>query len=590
MARAVKLNISLEGELNKAVEKSKFRIGLLLIIVVISYLAIAVKTTVLSLSGEHKNSIITEDVFSFLDDENQKIVEQDLTFDDNLRTRKSIYDRNGILLATDLITSSLYAHPHEMIEHNYAAQLVHKAIPSLSIEYLTKQFYSGKKFRWIKRNLTPKQKYDVNSLGIPGLYFEDETKRIYPHKNLFAHAIGMVGVDAQGLSGIERFLDRLKKGEFGNEINEDKYEFIKEKDEILTTLDIRVQNIVHEELTAQLKKHKAKAAAGIVMNANNGEVLALVSLPDFDSNTVRSNDRKSLFNHATLGSYELGSVFKPITFAAALEEGDIKMWSKFDASEPIKLRRFYIRDFHPEKRVLNVPEIMMYSSNIGTAKIAEKLGESDLEDYFQELGFYDKSPIEIPEKSMPNMPRKWGETKLYTASYGHGIAVSPIHLITAFTAIVNGGVLYKPTLIKSVVKPEGKRIFSEKNSLYMRKLLRLVVTRGTAKKAKAEGYLVGGKTGTAEKINDSGRYDRDNRITSFIGAFPMNKPKYLVFTLFDEPQATKDTYGYATAGWIAAPAAGKIISRIAPLLKVMPVDENDSEANSELEIRGIEIR
>ncbi|HCR85519.1 MAG TPA: penicillin-binding protein [Alphaproteobacteria bacterium] len=573
MARAVKLNISLEGALNKAVEKSKFRVFLILPIIILTFLAIAIKTTILCTQN------ISERLLSDNVSQVPNILHQ-VSLAPSKAIRKNIYDRNGILIASSLVTSSLFAHPNEMIEKDYAAELVHKVLPELSVAYLKEKFFSEKKFQWIKRNLTPKQKYAVNSLGIPGLYFEAETKRIYPHKELFSHVIGSVGVDSQGLSGMEKVIDSLNKHVTDNEV----------RDYINTTMDVRIQNIVHEELSSQMEKHKAVAAAGIVMDATNGEIISLVSLPDYEPNFLKSITPESFFNHATLGVYELGSVFKPITFAAAFEKNLIKMNSKFDATQALKIGRFRISDFHPENRWLTTPEVMMHSSNIGTAKIGEIVGINGFKDIYRKLGFYERSGIEIQEKASSNIPNNWGQTTLFTASYGHGLAITPMHLIAGYMPIVNGGVLYKPTLIKEEKDPEGKEVFSKSTSDIMRKLLRLVVARGTATKANISGFLVGGKTGTAEKIDENGRYSKTSKVTTFVGAFPMNKPKYLVLTLFDDPKPSKDSYGYATAGWVAAPAAGKIISRMAPILKIMPQDENDEKIKAELEITGVDIR
>lgn len=577
MVRSIKLNISLDGAMNKAVEKSKFRIFLLLPVIVLTFLAVAVKTTIISVQNVSLD-------FSFEHakqaEEESNVIQQNLAASKDIR--KNIYDRNGILIASSLVTSSLFSHPQEMIEKDYAAELVHKVLPELSVDYLKSKFKSEKKFQWIKRNLTPKQKYQVNSLGIPGLFFEEETKRIYPHKNLFAHVIGTVGIDSQGLSGMEKFLDIMSKDE--------DYERYFKNNSIETTLDVRVQNIVWEELKMQMEKHQALSAAGIVMDANSGEVIALVSLPDYEPNFLKSIKPESFFNRATLGVYELGSVFKPLTFAEALENNLINIKSKFDATQALKIGRFKISDFHPENRWLNVPEIMMYSSNIGTAKIGELVGIDGLKDAYEKLGFYERSPIEIQEKAGSNIPKTWGQATLLTASFGHGLAVTPMHLITAYMPLVNGGILYKPTLLKEPKEPEGEEVFSKKTSDVMRKLLRLVVTKGTATKANISGFFVGGKTGTAEKIDEHGRYDKKASITTFVGAFPMNKPKYLVMTLFDDPKPTKDTYGYATAGWVAAPAAGRIISRMAPILKIRPQLETDPNIKQDLDITEVEVR
>jgi len=556
---AKKLNLSLEGELNKVIEKSKIRLLFLVSAVCITFIIIAAKTVKLTffLDSEIKESKV-------------------ITAKKNLKEfkRPKIYDREGNLISTSLKTSSLFANPKIMIEKEKAANELSKIFPSLKKSDLLEKFNSDKSFIWIKRNLHPQQKYRANAIGVPGLIFKDEEKRIYPHGGLFSHLIGTVGIDGNGLAGLERGLDKKIK-ESNNGI-----------DDITTSLDIRVQTIVREEVLKQVKKHKAKKGIGIVLNVTNGEVISAVNYPDFDSNLPGKAKNKNMFNSITLGNYELGSIFKPISFAMGLEENKVKMWSVIDASEPLEVSRFTITDFHPKERKLSLPEILMYSSNIGTAKIAKRVGNSKMKEYFEKLKFYEKLDIEVPEKSKPIMPRVWRDVNTLTASYGHGIASSPMHAVAAIATTINGGLYFQPTIIKQAKPPVGKRIFSKKTSDNMRKLMRLVVSEKGASggKGEAKGYFVGGKTGTAEKLSD-GKYDKKKLTSSFVGVFPMTKPEYIVLVTLDEPKGTKDTWNFATGGWVSAPAVSKIISRIAPILKVEPVNENDPKIKKEFKVK-----
>lgn len=555
-ATSKRLNISLEGQLNTVIEKSKLRLFFLISAVAITFLAISAKTIKLTFFLE--NEIKNKRYYSLKND-NEKF------------ERPTIYDRNGTVISSSLTTSSLYANSRIMIEKKKAAKKLSEILPELDEKDLLKKFNSNKAFIWIKRNLHPQQKYAVNALGIPGLMFKEEQKRIYPHDRMFSHTVGMVGIDGDGLGGLERYID-------------DKNNF---DDKLSTTLDINVQSIVRKEVLAQKKKHRAKRAVGLVMDVTNGEMLSIVNLPDYDPNIPKNIQKNSLFNAASLGNYEMGSTFKALTFAIGFEENKIKMWSSFDASRPIEISKYTISDFHAKERRLSVPEILMYSSNIGTAKIAERVGQKTMLDYYYRLGFYKRLNIEIAEKSRPLIPDVWREVTTLTAAFGHGLAVSPLHMAAAFATTINGGKYYHPTIIKRDKAPEGDRIFSKETSDKMRKLLRLVVANeeGSGKKGEAEGYFVGGKTGTAEKLDETGQYNRSMLVSSFIGVFPMTDPKYLVMVLLDEPKSTKDTWGYATGGWVAAPAVSKIIKQIAPVLKVKPVNYNDPKIRDEFRVK-----
>ncbi len=567
------LNLKLEGSLDIAIKRAQLRLLFLSCFIFITLCGVSIKTIKLTFFYKPeaiKQLSVTKNALA------QNRSEQSIAKE---KFRKSIYDRNGILISSNLITSSLYANPKIMIDEESAAKQLVKVLPELNRNDLTKRFKDKKKsFLWIKRNLHPKQKYEVNALGIPGLMFEDEEKRIYPHGNLFAHVIGMVGQDGRGLSGLEKYLDNIEDASYDKAISEN---------EINTTLDIRIQTILRDEMTKAMIKHQALNASGIIMDVNNGEVLALVSLPDYDPNLPKNLKQQTLFNNVTLGNYELGSVFKPFTLATAFDIGKINEKMVYDATNPIQIGRFKISDFHPERRPLTVPEILMYSSNIGTAKIGEDVGIEKMQEYFRKLRFFDKLDIEVNEKSTPTTPKKWSNSGLLTISFGHGLAVSPLHIVAAMASVANGGLYYQPTLIKRTEEQELTKpvtIFSKRTSERMRDLLRLVVVSGSGSKANVDGYLVGGKTGTANKVDARGRYSADKVLSTFVGMFPMNHPQYIILLNLDEPKPSADTFGFQTAGWVAAPAAANVIKRIAPILKVRPQEDNSEAIKAKFNI------
>jgi cell division protein FtsI (penicillin-binding protein 3) len=496
--------------------------------------------------------------------------------------RADILDRNGQLLATTLESPSLYADPRQIIDAEEATRALLTVFPRLDRNDLLAKLTSGKSFVWIKRHLSPTQQYEVNRLGIPGLNFEHEERRIYPFGDLAAHVVGYSSIDNVGLAGVERGLNAvLKRG----------------RQPVQLSIDARVQFVLREELARVVHDFTAKGAAGIVMDARTGEVVAMVSLPDFDPNhpgmvdpaTPPGEAREQIFNKITLGDYELGSVFKIFNTAMALDSGVATMTSQYDASKPIHIGRFTITDYHGKHRWLSVPELFMYSSNIASARMAVAAGAGRQKAFLARLGLLKPASFQIEEVSKPHFPSVWREVNVMTIAFGHGIAVSPLQCVTAVAAIVNGGMLRPPTLLKLSPDqvPAGERVVSEKTSTQMRKLMRLVVEYGTAKKAEAPGYVVGGKTGTAEK-NAGGHYLDKKLLSSFIGAFPMNDPRYVMLTLVDEPHGTKESYGYATAGWTVAPATSRIIQRIAPLLGVAPQDENSPAVKDALAIASLQ--
>jgi cell division protein FtsI (penicillin-binding protein 3) len=501
--------------------------------------------------------------------------------------RADIVDRNGTLLATNLDSPALYVDSRVMLQAGEnpddAAKAITKALPDLSPAEIRTKLASGKTFAYLARSLTPRQEYAVNNLGIPGVEFQPGEKRRYPLGDLVSHVVGYCSVDNIGQAGLERglnptIMDRNKP--------------------VMLALDARVQFVLKEELQQVITQFEAKGAAGIIMNVHTGEIVAMASLPDFDPNHPPTTDPKRetqedkdrIFNKVTSGEYELGSVFKIFNTAMALDSGTSTMTSVYNATNPIEIGRFTIEDYHGKHRPLSVPEIFAYSSNIGSARMALAAGAQRQRDFMARLGLLSPVPVEFDkvEVGRPHYPSVWREVNVMTIAFGHGIAVTPLHMITATAAMVNGGILHSPTMLKvpAGTKVPGERVISAKTSEQIRKLMRLVVQAGTAKLAEAPGYVVGGKTGTAEK-NVGGHYEEKKLLSSFIGAFPMNDPQYVILTLVDEPHGNKQSHGYATAGWTVAPATSRIIQRIAPLLGVAPVDENSPEIVKALQIESL---
>ncbi len=483
--------------------------------------------------------------------------------------RADIVDRNGVLLATSLKTASLFADPRKIADPTDAAHRLVEILPDLSEEVVAARLGSGKSFVWLRRNLTPRQQFEINRLGIPGLDFEQEERRVYPHGRLAGHIVGFTNVDNVGLSGIEKSMDAAITGD---------------NPPLRLSIDIRVQQILRQELAGQIEKFKAIGGGGIVLDVESGEVVAMVSLPDFDPNAAGQAADDTRFNRMTLGVYELGSVFKIFNHAIALETGVASFASSYDATKPIRVARFTISDFHPENRWLTVPEIFQHSSNIGSAKIALDIGAEDQRKYLGHLGLLRRSSIELPEQATPMYPSRWREINTMTISFGHGIAVSPLHLTSAVAAVVNGGILRPATLIEHDARTtDGVQVFSAETSDRMRRLLRLVVETGTGRNADAKGYLVGGKTGTAEK-QVNGSYKRNALISSFVGVYPITAPRFVVFAMLDEPKGIKESYGYATGGWTAAPVVRGVVARMAPLYGIAPLDETAPEIRHAINI------
>jgi cell division protein FtsI (penicillin-binding protein 3) len=493
------------------------------------------------------------------------------------KARADIVDRNGMLLATNLPSVSLHVDQSEVLDAAEAADKLASVLPHLSRATLLARITGSARFAWVERNLTPDQAYAINRLGLPGFGFERTERRVYLQGPLIAHVLGYTGVDNHGLAGIERGLDaRLQEGAATG------------ARPIALSLDLRVQHVVAEELQRTIDEFQAVGGAGVVLDVDTAEVVALVSLPSFDPNGRKAVDNEEEFNRVTKGIYELGSTFKAFTIAMALDYGVCDLDDGYDASKPIRISRFTITDDHPQNRWLTVPEIFMHSSNIGAAKMAVEVGAERQKEFLERFGLLAALPLELPETGRPRFPKKWREINTMTIAFGHGVAVTPLHLANGIATLVNGGVLRRPTFLKEQPgeKVPGDQVIAPETSAKMRKLLRLVVTEGTGQKAAAAGYLVGGKTGTAEKPGLSG-YRKKSLISTFVAAFPINAPRYVVLAMIDEPKGNRATFGFATAGWTAAPAAGRIIERIAPLLGIEPVDEAEATVKDGLELHQV---
>ncbi len=489
------------------------------------------------------------------------------------RQRAMITDRNGEILALSLPTSGLYANPKEMIDTAEAAARLKQVIPRLDLDVVRTRLASGKQFVYLARNITPREQLAVNNLGIPGIYFQTGEKRRYPQGRVAAQVVGAVDVDAHGVAGIERF--------FEQRLHDDPAP-------LRLSLDVRVQAAVRDELSKSMEEFQAIGACGIVMDVRTGEVIAMVSLPDFDANKLNEAKPEERFNRAVTGMYEPGSTFKLQTAAMALDSGAAHLWSVFDAGHDIKIGRFTISDFEGKHRPLFLPEVIAYSSNLGAAHIAQAVGSERQRSWLERMGMFARIGIELPEQGQPIVQKaeNWKEIATMTVGFGHGIAVSPLHVVRGTAAIANGGIVLRPTLLAAepgAPPREGTRVMQQSTSDTLRKLMRLVVTDGYGKPADVPGYFVGGKTGTAEKVGGH-TYKKHTNVSAFMSVFPMNAPKYAVYFMLDEPHGNKSTGGYSTAGAVSAPGAGRVIARIAPMLGLLPETTNAAAIQASLAI------
>jgi cell division protein FtsI (penicillin-binding protein 3) len=482
--------------------------------------------------------------------------------------RPDIIDRNGEILATDVKAASLFAEPRRIIDVDEATELLTATLPDLDATEVRERLSSKKGFAWLKREITATQQQAIHRLGIPGIGFLRENKRTYPNGPIVSHVIGLVNIDNQGIAGLERWLDKngladLHMAGFATD---------RQQKPVQLAVDLRVTHALRDELLAALHKYKAKAVAGTVTDVRTGEILAMVSLPDYDPNNPKEANDPTRINRLTTGVFEMGSTFKALTLAMALDSGKINLNSSFDARVPLRYGKFKIHDYHAQRRFLTVPEIFTYSSNIGTARMALSLGVEYHKWFLKKMGQLDRLRTELPESAEPIVPKRWGELNTVTIAFGHGLSVAPLQATMAVGALMNGGLLIPPTFLKRTeeeAKALGVRVIKPETSKEMRYLMRLNAEVGSARKANVAGYYVGGKTGTAEKVIN-GRYSKTRLLTTFMAVLPADKPKYIVSLLLDEPQGLPETYGFATSGWNAAPTAAKVIARIGPLLDLEP--------------------
>jgi cell division protein FtsI (penicillin-binding protein 3) len=482
--------------------------------------------------------------------------------------RPDILDRNGEILATDVRSASLFAEPHRIIDVDDAVELLTAVLPDLDATEVRKRLSSKRRFVWLKREITPKQRAEIYRLGLPGIGFLSENNRVYPNGASISHLIGHVNIDNQGIAGIEKWLDSRGLADLHMAgLATDRLQ-----QPVELAVDLRVQHALRDELILARDKFKAKAAAGLITDARTGEIVAMVSVPDYDPNNPREALDPTRINRLTTGVYEMGSTFKALTLAMALDSGKVTLNSSFDASHALQMGKFTIHDFHAQNRALTVPEIFTYSSNVGTARMALKLGVEHHKWFLRKVGQLDRLRTELPESAEPLWPRHWGELNTVTIAFGHGIAVAPLQAMMAIGAMMNGGMLIPPTFIKRTEQEAqalATRVIKPETSEKMRYLMRLNVEKGTATRADVKGYYVGGKTGTSEKVVH-GRYSKTKVLTAFTAVLPADQPRYLLLIMLDEPQGIPETHGFATSGWNAVPVGGAVIARVAPLLGLKP--------------------
>jgi cell division protein FtsI (penicillin-binding protein 3) len=483
--------------------------------------------------------------------------------------RPDIVDRRGEILATDVRMPSLFGEPKRLIDVDEAVELLTAVMPDLDAKEVRERLGNRKRgFAWLKREITPKQQQEVHKLGIPGLGFLTENKRTYPNGAEVAHLIGLVNIDNQGIAGIEKWLD----GNGLAALHAAGLATDRLQEPVQLAVDLRVQHAVRDELVAAREKFKAIAAAGVVTDVRTGEILSMVSVPDFDPNNPKEANDPTRINRLTTGVYEMGSTFKALTIAMGLDSGKYTLNSQLDARSSLRYGKFNISDYHAQKRVLSLPEVFTYSSNVGTAKVALGMGVEHHKWFLKKMGQLDRVTTELPESAMPIVPKRWGELNTITIAFGHGLSVAPLQATMAVGALMNGGKMIPPTFLKRTEEEAQKlavQVIKPETSAMMRYLMRLNAEKGSAKKADVAGFYVGGKTGTAEKVVN-GRDSKTKLLTTFMAVLPADKPRYLITLLLDEPKGLPETHGFATSGWNAAPTAAKIIARIAPMLGLEP--------------------
>lgn len=484
--------------------------------------------------------------------------------------RPDIVDRNGEVMATDIRTVSVFAEPRRILDKDEATELLTAVLPDLDAKDLRDKLGTKKGFVWVKREITPRQQAEVHRLGIPGIGFVPENKRVYPNGNAAAHVLGFANIDNVGIAGIEKYIDSqglqdLNGAGLATEASDLK--------PVRLSIDLRVQHLLRDELSKGMERFKAIAAAGAIMDVNTGEVIALVSLPDFDPGNPVDALEKDRINRMNVGVYEMGSTFKALTIAMALDAGKATINSSYStAGGMMRFGRQVIKEYHGTGRTLTVPEVFLKSSNMGTIKMALAVGVDGHKAFLKKMMQLDRMTTELPESAAPIVPQRWGEINTATIAFGHGLAVAPLQALAAVAALVNGGYLMKPTFLQRSEEDARKvatRVIKPETSEALRYIMWLNGDRGSARKASIDGYFVGGKTGTAEKVIN-GRYAKNKNFTTFTAIAPSDKPKYLFLAIYDEPKGYAESGGYSTAAWNAGVTTGKVIERAAPILGLNP--------------------
>ena len=535
-------------------DRSGARIRILSLGMAVAYAALAMKLIVLGVSHDPPQSL-------------KDAADQAVS-----GARPDLLDRNGEILAADVKTMSVFAEPNRIIDKDEAVELITAVLPDVDAKELRERLGSKKGFIWVKRQITSKERAEIFHLGLPGVGFLPENKRVYPNGPIAAHVLGYVDKDNIGIAGMEKYLDQQSLTDPhvpGFVVDPESLKPVR------LSLDLKVTHALRDELMTGMAHWKAKAAAGVVMDVNTGEVIALESLPDYDPNTPIDAQDPTKINRINVGVYEMGSTFKALSIAMALESGKVNLGSRVDARDSLRYGRFTIHDFHATHRILTVPEVFTHSSNIGVARMALMVGVEGHKAFLKKMGQLDRLRTELPESAEPLVPKRWGELNTMTIAFGQGLNVAPLQAMMAVSALVNGGKIMPPTfLMRSQAEADkiSHRVVSQQTSESMRYLMRSNATHGSASFANVPGYYVGGKTGTADKIIH-GRYSQDRVFTTFMAITPADKPKYLYMAIYDDPQAAPGDYGYHTAAWNAGRTTGALIRRIQPLEGVPPIKD-----------------
>ena len=530
--------------------KARARIGLAIVAFAVVYSIIAARLVMFAVvsDGRTAHRVVASDAIA--------------------TARPDILDRRGEILATDVRVPSLYGEPRRLIDVDEAVELLTADLPDIDATELRERLSSKRGFVWLKRDITPEQQREIYRQGLPGIGFFSENKRSYPNGAEVSHVIGHVNTDNQGIAGMEKWLD----GQGLAALHMAGLATDRLQNPVQLAVDLRVQHALRDELVAAHTKFKTTAAAGIVLDVRTGEIVAMVSEPDYDPNNPHEALDPTRINRLTTGVFEMGSTFKTFTIAMALDSGRFNLKSSFDGRGPMSVGRFLIHDFEPENRMLTIPEIFTYSSNIGAARTALAMGVDAHKAFLKKMGQLDRLRTELPESAAPIVPKRWRELNTITIAFGHGLSVAPLQAVTGVAALMNGGILIPPTFLKRTqaeAEALGTRVIKPETSEMMRYLMRLNVEKGTARKADIPGYYIGGKTGTADKVIN-GRYSKSSVLTDFMAVMPADQPRYLLLIMLDDPKALPETHGFKTSGWNAVPVGGAVVARIAPLLGIEP--------------------